>query len=382
MTSRRRSGRARRPGSPCCGPRSAGPARSQDLQRDDAELVALVRRDLAALTGHRRATPVDALVTRWGGGLPQYAVGHVERVARIRAAVAAVPGLAVCGAAYDGVGIPACIASARTRPPTGCWPHRPSRATMGGMVDGKQARELNDVDPLHRLVGVPGRPTPLGDYEPRGPLAAEVEALFEQLAAKDVDGARHLRRQRAAGRRRPDDLVARRRPPRRCRRPTAGSGAPRSGATCEPVWSKMALHRPAEFNKSHIPAFLADETAARLRLRLPVRALLRVVPAARRRAARAAGRARQDGPRLPRRPGQHGRVVRARRLRVDAGLRGRRAAPHRRPDAPPARRPRPAGTSARRCRSTPAPGAASPSWSTRCPSSRRSRPRRTSARSS
>ena len=50
---------------------------------------------------------------RWGGGLPQYAVGHLDRVARIRADVARVPGLAVCGAAYDGIGIPACIASAR-----------------------------------------------------------------------------------------------------------------------------------------------------------------------------------------------------------------------------------------------------------------------------
>jgi protoporphyrinogen/coproporphyrinogen III oxidase len=40
-------------------------------------------------------------------------VGHVERVQRIRASVAGQPGLAVCGAVYDGVGIPACIASAR-----------------------------------------------------------------------------------------------------------------------------------------------------------------------------------------------------------------------------------------------------------------------------
>ena len=40
-------------------------------------------------------------------------MGHLERVARIRAGVAAQPGLAVCGAAYDGIGIPACIASAR-----------------------------------------------------------------------------------------------------------------------------------------------------------------------------------------------------------------------------------------------------------------------------
>jgi oxygen-dependent protoporphyrinogen oxidase len=81
-----------------------------DLQRDDAELIALVRQELSALIGVD-APPVDALVTRWGGGLPQYAVGHLDKVARIQAAVAAVPGLAVCGATYDGVGIPACIAS-------------------------------------------------------------------------------------------------------------------------------------------------------------------------------------------------------------------------------------------------------------------------------
>jgi protoporphyrinogen/coproporphyrinogen III oxidase len=52
-------------------------------------------------------------VQRWGGGLPQYAVDHLERVERIRADVSGVPGLAVCGAAYDGVGIPAVIGSAR-----------------------------------------------------------------------------------------------------------------------------------------------------------------------------------------------------------------------------------------------------------------------------
>ena len=84
----------------------------QALQLEDAELIAVVRRDLRVLLGID-AVPVDARVTRWGGGLPQYAVGHVERVARVRAAVDAVPGLAVCGAAFDGVGIPACIASAR-----------------------------------------------------------------------------------------------------------------------------------------------------------------------------------------------------------------------------------------------------------------------------
>jgi oxygen-dependent protoporphyrinogen oxidase len=82
------------------------------LQRGDAELIAVARRELAGLLGIE-AEPVDTLVTRWGGGLPQYGVGHVDRVARIRAEVARVPGLAVCGAAFDGIGIPACIASAR-----------------------------------------------------------------------------------------------------------------------------------------------------------------------------------------------------------------------------------------------------------------------------
>lgn len=84
----------------------------RDLQREDAELVELARADLAEAAG-LRAHPVDAVVTRWGGGLPQYAVGHLDRVRRIREAVVGVGGLAVAGAAYDGVGIPACVASGR-----------------------------------------------------------------------------------------------------------------------------------------------------------------------------------------------------------------------------------------------------------------------------
>ena len=82
------------------------------LQRDDGELAALAAADLAAATGVRGA-PADVLVTRWGGALPQYTVGHLDRVARIQAGLAAQPGLAACGAAYAGVGIPACIATAR-----------------------------------------------------------------------------------------------------------------------------------------------------------------------------------------------------------------------------------------------------------------------------
>jgi len=85
-----------------------------DLQREDADLAASALADLRIALGTPDALgePVDWHVQRWGGGLPQYAVGHVARVERIRSAVAAQPGLAVCGAAYDGVGIAACVASA------------------------------------------------------------------------------------------------------------------------------------------------------------------------------------------------------------------------------------------------------------------------------
>ena len=82
------------------------------LQRDDTELAALAAAELAAATG-LTGRPLESRVTRWGGALPQYTVGHTGREARIRAAIAAEPGLAVCGAAYDGVGVPACIATAR-----------------------------------------------------------------------------------------------------------------------------------------------------------------------------------------------------------------------------------------------------------------------------
>ncbi|MFQ6142155.1 protoporphyrinogen oxidase [Streptomyces seoulensis] len=81
------------------------------LGRADADLVDVSRHDLREAVG-LTAAPVETRVTRWTDGLPQYPVGHHARVARIRAHVGELPGLAVCGAPYDGVGIPACVASA------------------------------------------------------------------------------------------------------------------------------------------------------------------------------------------------------------------------------------------------------------------------------
>ena len=82
------------------------------LQRDDADLAAVAEAELAGAIG-LTAKSVAQRVTRWGGALPQYNVGHLDRIAAIRTAVAKQPGLAVAGAAYDGVGIPACIATAK-----------------------------------------------------------------------------------------------------------------------------------------------------------------------------------------------------------------------------------------------------------------------------
>ncbi|MFE1320995.1 hydrogen peroxide-dependent heme synthase [Kitasatospora phosalacinea] len=94
--------------------------------------------------------------------------------------------------------------------------------------------------------------------EDRTALAAEVDALFEQLAAKDVvvRGTYDVSGLRADAdllvwwhAEDSDDLQE---AYNRFRRTSLGRHL-------EPVWSNMALHRPAEFNKSHIPAFLADE---------------------------------------------------------------------------------------------------------------------------
>ena len=92
---------------------SLGRAREEAvLQHDDAELVAVSVAEVGQALGRPLPRVVDAHVMRWGGGLPQYAVGHVDAVASVRADVARLPGLEVAGAAYDGVGIPAVIASA------------------------------------------------------------------------------------------------------------------------------------------------------------------------------------------------------------------------------------------------------------------------------
>lgn len=83
----------------------------QTLRRDEDALLADVLADLAELSGVE-TTPIAWTVTKWGGGLPQYGVGHTAAVAGIERAVGELPGLAVAGAVFRGVGIPACVDAA------------------------------------------------------------------------------------------------------------------------------------------------------------------------------------------------------------------------------------------------------------------------------
>jgi protoporphyrinogen/coproporphyrinogen III oxidase len=79
----------------------------------DEELTDRAWAELGLLVGPL-GDPLESMVARWPGAFPQYRVHHLMRTAGIEAAVARLGGIAVAGAAYRGVGIPACIASGRT----------------------------------------------------------------------------------------------------------------------------------------------------------------------------------------------------------------------------------------------------------------------------
>jgi oxygen-dependent protoporphyrinogen oxidase len=90
---------------------SAGRLGGPDLSVfDDDELAATLHADLAEATG-LRAPPLDVHVERWPSAMAQLEVGHTERMATVRSALDAFPGLALAGAPFDGVGLAACITS-------------------------------------------------------------------------------------------------------------------------------------------------------------------------------------------------------------------------------------------------------------------------------
>ena len=83
------------------------------LELDDSSLVEALGVDLATTMGID-APPIAWRVTRWIDALPQYRPGHPARVEAWRAGVSAeAPGIHLAGAAYDGLGLPACIRQGR-----------------------------------------------------------------------------------------------------------------------------------------------------------------------------------------------------------------------------------------------------------------------------
>jgi oxygen-dependent protoporphyrinogen oxidase len=80
------------------------------LARDDETLARLAQDDVAALLGIS-GPPVLSRVWRHPGTMPQYEVGHLDRVAAIETHLEALPGLGLAGGAYRGVGIADCVHS-------------------------------------------------------------------------------------------------------------------------------------------------------------------------------------------------------------------------------------------------------------------------------
>jgi len=83
------------------------------LDLSDAEIVEAVHAELVEATGLRSA-PKEARVVRWPRALPQFEVGHALRAARAHAVLESeAPHVVLAGAAYEGLGLPACVASGR-----------------------------------------------------------------------------------------------------------------------------------------------------------------------------------------------------------------------------------------------------------------------------
>ena len=87
-----------------------GALQPERFEDDEAAMEANVRREYLDLLGIV-AEPVVKRIARYARAMPQYRVGHLDRLARIEQRLSALPGLAVAGSAYRGVGIPDCVRS-------------------------------------------------------------------------------------------------------------------------------------------------------------------------------------------------------------------------------------------------------------------------------
>jgi protoporphyrinogen/coproporphyrinogen III oxidase len=87
-----------------------GALQPEMLQLEESDLLARVKADLRELLGIEHE-PLFAEVTTWSNSMPQYEVGHLERIKVIEDVLDELPGLMLCGNSYRGAGIPDCIRS-------------------------------------------------------------------------------------------------------------------------------------------------------------------------------------------------------------------------------------------------------------------------------
>jgi len=89
---------------------AGGALQPEMFELSGAEMLARVRADLRDLLGIHQP-PLFAEVSKWARSMPQYHLGHLDRVERIEQRAADLPGLVLAGNAYRGLGIPDCIRS-------------------------------------------------------------------------------------------------------------------------------------------------------------------------------------------------------------------------------------------------------------------------------
>lgn len=87
-----------------------GPQNQAIMEKSDEELAHIVQENMRGILG-LKAEPMWARVYRWHLGMPQYTLGHLDRVATIVDRCETMPGLAIGGGSYTGVGIPNCVES-------------------------------------------------------------------------------------------------------------------------------------------------------------------------------------------------------------------------------------------------------------------------------
>ncbi|MFM7840937.1 MAG: protoporphyrinogen oxidase, partial [Nitrospira sp.] len=78
------------------------------LQQDESTLTKLVREELRTIAGIT-AEPSYVNVNRWDRAMPQYTLGHLDRLDTMQRSLDRYPSLVLAGAAYRGIGIPDCI---------------------------------------------------------------------------------------------------------------------------------------------------------------------------------------------------------------------------------------------------------------------------------